>query len=378
MLEKIKEYWSIFISHFSISSNRKVLGFIGLVVVVVTLPLTVIVSQQQQETRQRAEGFEITPPYLPPTSTPSITPIPTPLSTSSSVTVLSPSRGEKWQIGSNYFIKWQSTGIDKLIINLINYSCSSELFTTIATNITASQGNYSWKIPDNILNRDSRCSNGQIGWKSGGNFKIFIAQLKSNGEYGIQNQSSGYFSIVAAPTSAPALPKTKFNLDLILMGIGKGNGDNSNPISKSRDVTVELFSSQSVYPKYTATGTVNYDKTTGTFKGTAELSYFPTSGNYTLAIKASRYERKRANSSQAQYINSGTINQLSQVQLIVGDTNTDGIVDLGDEYTLTNCIKKTSSFCMINADLTDDGKIDTADVSLWRKGYSLYYNSNKK
>lgn len=61
MLEKLKNYWGIFTSHFSIASNRKLLSIIAIVVVIIVLPLTVLLSQQQQTIRQRASEL-VSPP----------------------------------------------------------------------------------------------------------------------------------------------------------------------------------------------------------------------------------------------------------------------------------------------------------------------------
>lgn len=75
MLEKVRNYWNIFISHFSAASNRRLLSLLTLVVIVAALPLTVFMAQQQQDLRQRAS--EVTTPTSPPFVTPTPSPFPT-------------------------------------------------------------------------------------------------------------------------------------------------------------------------------------------------------------------------------------------------------------------------------------------------------------
>lgn len=121
-----------------------------------------------------------------------------------SITIISPNGGEKWIEGNTYEITWKANGVEKVVIELIDYSCSSETPLIIATNILASQGSYSWKIPANLFESQANAycpayaynPTTHYGWKSGDNFKIFIAELKTDGTYGVQDQSDNYFSIV--------------------------------------------------------------------------------------------------------------------------------------------------------------------------------------
>ena len=74
----------------------------------------------------------------------------------------------------------------------------------ISRDILASNQSYSWEIPSDFFasHSDEYCPayinnpNTHYGWDSGDDFKIFIAELKSNGSFDVQDQSNGYFSIV--------------------------------------------------------------------------------------------------------------------------------------------------------------------------------------
>jgi hypothetical protein len=114
------------------------------------------------------------------------------------ITVISPNGGERWEIGKTYNIAWKANGFDRVVISVTDYSCSSELAKTIATNISASQGSYSWTVPNDFFTSTANtyCLT-HYGWKPGDNFKIFIAELTSAGTYGVRDESDNYFSIVA-------------------------------------------------------------------------------------------------------------------------------------------------------------------------------------
>lgn len=63
MIEKIREYLNN-------QDHRKVIKFIAIIAIVLAIPLTVLISQQQQKIRQRASELPSTPPFPPPDSPP--------------------------------------------------------------------------------------------------------------------------------------------------------------------------------------------------------------------------------------------------------------------------------------------------------------------
>jgi hypothetical protein len=63
------------------------------------------------------------------------------------VKVITPNGGEKWKIGETQEIKWESSNIEKVNIELFVFSRKE---ATIATEISAKDGVYKWTIPSSI------------------------------------------------------------------------------------------------------------------------------------------------------------------------------------------------------------------------------------
>jgi len=74
--------------------------------------------------------------------------------TEKSLTLTSPNGGETWKTEEIYDITWKSTGVDKINISLQTFANQGEPSTAlgyIATNVSASAGKYSWKIPSSAF-----------------------------------------------------------------------------------------------------------------------------------------------------------------------------------------------------------------------------------
>ena len=70
-----------------------------------------------------------------------------------SITVTLPNGGEQWEIGKTYTIQWSASGLDNVRISLISqWEDDPPTFkaTVIASKLDASQGSYSWTIPEEI------------------------------------------------------------------------------------------------------------------------------------------------------------------------------------------------------------------------------------
>ncbi|GBD07688.1 Endoglucanase C [bacterium HR21] len=63
------------------------------------------------------------------------------------ITVLEPNGGETWCAGSTKTIRWNSVGVDNVTIELS--ANGGQSWTTLATNVPASAGSWSWSIPAN-------------------------------------------------------------------------------------------------------------------------------------------------------------------------------------------------------------------------------------
>lgn len=109
--------------------------------------------------------------------------LPTPEATSS-VNLLSPNGGEKLVQGGSHSIAWNSSGLQKVTLVLINYVVGDQ--TVIANSISATSSPYVWQVPYGVYN--------------GNKYKITIKSGKTS------DLSDNYFSIGAAQRSlAPSL-----------------------------------------------------------------------------------------------------------------------------------------------------------------------------
>jgi len=107
------------------------------------------------------------------------------------IKVISPNGGENWLVGKTYDISWESRGIDKININLIEHVicppgalCEAPFLIDIASNISANLGKYSWTIPDYT----------KIGFY-GSQFIIRILTIQPE-DIKINDVSDNYFSII--------------------------------------------------------------------------------------------------------------------------------------------------------------------------------------
>ena len=99
------------------------------------------------------------------------------------IKVISPNGGEKWIAGNTYDIKWESKGIDKVFITLLDDENTDSCELTYEKRISAMESKYSYKIVE------GRCplfiSN-----------KMKIAVKSWDNQMIIGDESDNYFSIV--------------------------------------------------------------------------------------------------------------------------------------------------------------------------------------
>jgi hypothetical protein len=103
--------------------------------------------------------------------------------------LLSPNGGEKWKAGESYEIKWESQGIEKIAIEIVDWSYSPMSSVTIVEDYPADLGKYLWSIPSDI----SKLS---PNWKFGDNFTIDILERQPGGSYKSIDESDNYFTII--------------------------------------------------------------------------------------------------------------------------------------------------------------------------------------
>ncbi|MDD5145471.1 MAG: hypothetical protein PHF44_01290 [Candidatus Pacebacteria bacterium] len=114
------------------------------------------------------------------------------------------------KVGNTYPIQWQSTGIDKIGIQIVNYDCLNRYSTTsmeniflpsemaktevcygqIIDNFSAKDGVYNWSIPSDLFNA-------YPVWQSGDNFKVIITGHDKKGRIEDTKESPNYFKVVS-------------------------------------------------------------------------------------------------------------------------------------------------------------------------------------
>ncbi len=110
-----------------------------------------------------------------------------------SITVTSPNGGETWTVGNTYQIKWMSSGVDKVGIDIQE---GGYLYAkTIATDISASLGTYSYSIPKDIVS--------SLSYK----ISVYKYPIPDNALISpwAHDQSDNYFSIIAATAAQPSI-----------------------------------------------------------------------------------------------------------------------------------------------------------------------------
>ncbi|MFA5431374.1 MAG: Ser-Thr-rich GPI-anchored membrane family protein [Candidatus Paceibacterota bacterium] len=107
-------------------------------------------------------------------------------STEASVTLLSPNGGEKFKWGNVYDISWKFLGVEKVNISLVSKETETDLLVaTLAENVLASSGKFSWKVGERKIN--------MVDF-----YKIVISDSSSGN---IVDKSDNYFSIVVSSST---------------------------------------------------------------------------------------------------------------------------------------------------------------------------------
>lgn len=178
-----------------------------------------------------------------------------------------------------------------------------------------------------------------------------------------------------APTNTPVPGATKFALTLGLHGLGNG-GDSVNPsgtgnfnlLHPQKNVSVELYNSQNQLVS-TKQGVVNFETSSGLFKGTVDMGNALNTGVYLVKVKIPQY--LRAAVPGIQNITSGSTNTLPKAVLTTGDINGDNVVNILDYNVLMGCYSDFLPPVSCNptdevlADITDDGFVNQFDYNLF-------------
>ncbi|MEN3026821.1 MAG: choice-of-anchor V domain-containing protein [Chlorobiota bacterium] len=188
------------------------------------------------------------------------------------ITVLEPNGGETWCAGSARTIRWNSTGVDYVTIELS--SNGGQTWTTLATNVPASAGSWSWTIPSNQ--------------QPGSQYRIRISDASDVQLFDI---SDGNFSISGPPqiTQQPQQPQpvcegTSVTLSVVAQGSGLSyqwrlNGQNIPGATMATYQFIATTSTAGVYDVVVsnACGSVTSDTVRLTVKERPRITQHPQS-----------------------------------------------------------------------------------------------------
>jgi len=140
-------------------------------------------------------------------------------------------------------------------------------------------------------------------------------------------------SASASPTPSNG---TAFALNVLMHDIGH-SGDNVNPTAYSfsnqspqhptRNAFAEIYDINNNFVG-TASGTIKYDSTSGSFIGNVYLNKIITPGNYTVYVGSDYHLIRRVPTIQSLVANQ--LNQIPQIALIAGDVNNDNQLNILD------------------------------------------------
>lgn len=187
----------------------------------------------------------------------------------------------------------------------------------------------------------------------------------------------------AAPTAVPPPNAAKFNLDVILHGIGIG-GDNANPTANSfsnkeplnpiQNASVRIYNSSNQLFA-TASGEVTYSSESGSYKGILTADKAITAGPYIVRVTVDRHLTRLVPGIQSLAAN--TDYTIPSVQVVAGDITRDNRLDIRDYNNILDCYSDLEPPVACDdpqkkkdSDINDDGKVGQFDYNLFLRELS--------
>lgn len=185
------------------------------------------------------------------------------------------------------------------------------------------------------------------------------------------------------PTATIAPQASKFSITAFMHGIGN-SGDNSNPnsftlsnknpIRQQRTIVVEVFNASNNLV-LTKSGTVMFNSSTGNFTGIIDMGTTLTQGSYIVKIKSPQYLRRSVPGIHTVNLNQTTT--LPAITFVTGDVVSDNKLNILDYNVIVGCYSdfapatSCTSQQKLDADLTDDGKVNQFDYNLFLRDLSV-------
>lgn len=357
-------------------NQKRLLGFLILALLVAAVPLTVFITQKQQDIRQRASGNAVSIFYTMQGST-----VP--------VTNLSLTPGQ--QVAVNIYLNAGSQNITSFNLTIapgvpLRIVQFSEGDGAAKFNAPFLQNN----DPQSNTYRFSKGSTNTTQIINGtlnlGTLTLRASETTATGTIQIPSATITALTVEGAlPVHHPDLPYTitqqvpsitggttpsitqtatpgnvRLHVRLGLSGIPA----TANPIHIQRLLTVELYNNTGE-KVVTKAGPIIFHTTNRKFEGSLDMGAVPT-GSYTVKLQTEGYLRRFI--PRIVNITTGTI-QVPETTLIAGDINSDNVINLQDFNIWLGCFGKSTShnvsgISCVHADLNDDGRIDAgADKS---------------
>ncbi len=170
----------------------------------------------------------------------------------------------------------------------------------------------------------------------------------------------------SSPT-APTVPAvaTGASVTASLPGIGRSTipslGINNNPKRSQRTVDVKILNSSNQQVALVKSN-INYDASTGKYKGSVNLGNNFKTGTYIVKIRLDNTLWKAA--AGIQNITAGQTYTIPDTIYVSGDINQDNEISLIDYNAIRSCYGTKSCSAKTGADLNDDGKVDEVDLNI--------------
>ncbi len=148
------------------------------------------------------------------------------------ITVTAPNGNESWRIGTEQNITWSSNNISKIKIEYT--TDSGNIWTTVASNVTASTGKYTWVIPNTESSlckiRISDVDEPELNDVSNGSFRIYQSVITVVLPNGGENWRAGELESISWTSNNVSEVKIEYttndttNWSTIISGVPAGSG----------------------------------------------------------------------------------------------------------------------------------------------------------
>lgn len=207
----------------------------------------------------------------------------------------------------------------------------------------------------------------------------------------ITNKDFGDTQLAPTPTVTPTPQGLTLSLNVFMHGIGN-SGDNANPTgtslsnknpkTPSRAAKAEIYDINNKFVA-TASGTIKYSDSSGSFAGNVATSKPVTSGNYTIKVTSDYHLTRLVGGIQNLVANQ--TNKIPDVTLVAGDVDQNDQLNILDYNLILDCYSDIlpAPNCDQNDqnnvkkkhadDLNDDGDVNQYDYNLFVRELSTQY-----